>query len=83
MEKQLTALPLNSIITEWQQAHSFLYRKYCSIHGQRKQLYWITACELVAFSGVSLKTLGLAVRIEPGNIRLAIAYALRFAIASE
>ena len=38
MEKQLTALPANSIITntEWQQANSFLYRKYGSIHAQRK-----------------------------------------------
>ena len=32
MEKQLTALPVNSIITEWQQACSLVYRKYCSIH---------------------------------------------------
>ena len=38
MEKQLTALPVNSIITdtEWQQAYSFLYKKYCSMHAQRK-----------------------------------------------
>ena len=44
MEKQLTALPVNSIMTdtEWQQAYSFLYRKYCSIHAQIKWLYGIT-----------------------------------------
>ena len=33
----------------------------------------ITACELAAFSRVSLKTSRLAERIEPGNFRVAMA----------
>ena len=37
MQKQLTALPVDSIITEWQQACSFLYRKYCFIPYMRKE----------------------------------------------
>ena len=64
-----------------QETSSVLYRKYCSIHAQRKYLYGITV-SLDAFSGVSSKNITVTMRIEPGNFRPANNHARRSAIAS-